>query len=182
MRAWRQQAPRETRRHPLSNELAFSRDEFLAAVRAVAPKTRIDDTLTTFLDQYGSDAFVEDFLALTTEDAAALAISLWDFNRDNEKKPARVIRVRRAVGANGKPLKMDIAEIVGADIAFLVDSSINVCHDAKVEIRAVLHPVVEGPAGKRSTIQIHLPLLDESLRADLQKRRSEEHTSELQSR
>ena len=29
-------------------------------------------------------------------------------------QPGRAIRVRRAVGANGKPLKMDIAEIVGA--------------------------------------------------------------------
>ena len=154
----------------MSNDIAFSQDEFIAAVRAVAPKTRIDEALTAFLDQYASDAFVEDFLALTTEDAAALAVSLWDFNRANEKHASRAIRLRRAVGANGKPLKMDIAEIVGADIAFLVDSAINVCHDAKVEIRAVLHPVVAGPVGKRSTIQIHLPLLDESLRADLLKR------------
>jgi len=87
-----------------------------------------------------------------------------------EAASARHPRVRRAVGANGKPLKMDIAEIVGADVAFLVDSAINVCQDAKVETRAVLHPVVAGPVGKRSTIQIHLPLLDEALRADLQKR------------
>lgn len=154
----------------MSNDIAFSSDEFLAAVRAVAPATRIDAALTDFLDQYGSDAFVEDVLTLTTEDAAALALSLWEFNQANAKQPARAIRVRRAVGANGKPLKMDIAEIVGADIAFLVDSAINVCQDAKVETRAVLHPVVAGPVGKRSTIQIHLPLLDEALRADLQKR------------
>jgi len=154
----------------LSNDIAFSSDEFLAAVRAVAPATRIDAALTDFLDQYGSDAFVEDVLTLTTEDAAALAISLWEFNQANVKQPARAIRVRRAVGANGKPLKMDIAEIVGADIAFLVDSAINVCQDAKVETRAVLHPVVAGPGGKRSTIQIHLPLLDDALRTDLQKR------------
>jgi glutamate dehydrogenase len=121
------------------------------------------------MEQYASDAFVEDFLALTTEDAAALALSLWEFNRANEKQPARAIRVRRATGANGKPLKMDIAEIVGADIAFLVDSAINVCQHARVEIRAVLHPVVSGPDGKRSTIQIHLPLLDDQFRSELQK-------------
>jgi glutamate dehydrogenase len=56
-------------------------------------------------------------------------------------------------------------------MAFLVDSAINACQEAKVEIRAVLHPVVAAPSGgKRSTIQIHLPLLDDGLRAELQKR------------
>ncbi len=129
-----------------------------------------DPALIAFLDQYRSDAFVEDFLSLTTEDAAALAISLWDFNRNNEKTAASTIRTGRAVGANGKPLKLDVAEIVGPDMAFLVDSAINACQDAKVEIRAVLHPVVAGPSGKRSTIQIQLPPLDDNLRAELQKR------------
>ena len=98
-----------------------------------------------FLDQYRADAFVEDFLALTTEDAAALALDLWDFNRQNEANASRAIRTRRAIGAGGRPLRLDVAEIVGPDIAFLVDSAIDACQEAKVEIRAVLHPVVDGP-------------------------------------
>ena len=159
---------------PLSNDLAFTRDDLLSAIRVISPKTKTDDpALGSFLEQYASDAFVEDFLSLTTEDAAALALSLWDFNRASEKHTDRAIRVRRATGANGKPLKMDIAEIAGPDIAFLVDSAINVCQHARAEIRAVLHPVVTGPDGKRSTIQIHLPLLDDQLRADLQKQLEE---------
>ena len=110
-----------------------------------------------FLDQYRADAFVEDFLALTAEDAAALALDLWDFNRQNEAADTRGIRTRRATGAGGQPLRLDVAEIVGPDIAFLVDSAIVACQEAKVEIRAVLHPSWSGPNGKRSTIQIHLP-------------------------
>ncbi len=81
-----------------------------------------------------------------------------------------MIRTRQAIGADGKPLRMDVAEIVGPDVAFLVDSTINAFQECRVEIRAVLHPVVEGPAGKRSTIQVHLPLLDAHMRAELQKR------------
>jgi glutamate dehydrogenase len=99
-----------------------------------------------------------------------LAADLWQLNKDNEGSSARVIRTRQAIGADGKPLRLDVAEIVGPDVAFLVDSTINACQEAKVEIRAVLHPVVTGPAGKRSTIQVHLPLLDPHMRADLQKR------------
>ncbi len=129
-----------------------------------------DAAFAAFLEQYRSDAFVEDFLSLTTEDAAALALSLWEFNKANEGNAARAIRTGRAIGGDGKPLRLDVAEIVGPDLAFLVDSAINACQDARVEIRAVLHPVVAGPNGKRSTIQIHLPPLDDTLRADLQKR------------
>ncbi len=99
-----------------------------------------------------------------------LAADLWKLNKDNEGNGARVIRTRQAIGADGKPLRLDVAEIVGPDVAFLVDSTINACQEARVEIRAVLHPVVAGPAGKRSAIQVHLPLLDAHMRADLQKR------------
>ena len=157
---------------PLSNDLAFSREDLLAAIctHAARQKDASDPALLAFLDQYCADAFVEDVLALTTEDAAVLALGLWDFNRQNEAGGNRAIRVREAMGAGERPLRLCIAEIVGPDMAFLVDSAIVACQEARVEIRAVLHPVVAGPKGKRSAIQIHLPLLDENLRAELQKR------------
>jgi NAD-specific glutamate dehydrogenase len=135
---------------PLSNDLAFSRDDLFSAVRALAPaKTDADDpALLAFLEQYHADAFLEDFLALTTEDSAALALGLWDFNRQNEAHDRRAIRVRRAIGAGGRPLRLDVVEIVGPDIAFLVDSAIVACQEARVEIRAALHPVIAGPKGR----------------------------------
>ena len=95
----------------------------------MAPKkeTADDPAVVAFLDQYRADAFVEDVLALTTEDAAVLALGLWDFNRQNETNDARAIRVRQATGAGDRPLRLDVAEIVGPDMAFLVDSAIVAC-------------------------------------------------------
>ncbi|MEI7932901.1 MAG: hypothetical protein WCI21_07600 [Alphaproteobacteria bacterium] len=86
----------------------------------------------------------------------------------------RAIRVRPALAANGQPLRFDVAEIVGPDMAFLVDSAINACQEARVEIRAALHPVMpglpqDGTPTKRSLIQIHLPQMDETDRAALRR-------------
>ena len=159
-----------------SNEQAFSKETFLAAAEKQAPKRKGKPdvgALPSFLEQYQADAFIEDFISLTTDDAASLALDLWEFNYENRAQPGRMIRVRHATGADGKPLKLDVAEIVGPDMAFLVDSAIAACQEAKVEIRAVLHPVVPGPSGKRSTIQIHLPRLDDAMLADLQKKLEE---------
>ncbi len=159
-----------------SSEQAFSKESFASSVEHIALKRAGKPqaaALKSFLDQYQADAFIEDFLALTTEDAAALALDLWEFNQANEKSQARVIRTRRATGANGKPLRLDVAEIVGPDLAFLVDSAIATFQDAKIEVRAVLHPIVDGPSGKRSAIQVHLPAIDDALLADLQKRLEE---------
>jgi glutamate dehydrogenase len=153
-----------------SFELAFPKEIFLAAVERLAPSRASKPGVTAlapYLEHYRADAFTEDFLSLTTEDAATLALDLWEFNIANQESDARVIRVRPALAANGKPLRFDVAEIVGPDLAFLVDSAINACQEARVEIRAVLHPVMPGPHGKRSLIQIHLPQMDDAHRADL---------------
>ncbi len=158
-----------------STEQAFSKEDLLAAVDQLAAKRKgkpKTSELLPFLDQYRADAFIEDFIALTVEDAASLALDLWQFNRENEGKSQRLIRTRRPDGPNG-PLRLSVAEIVGPDMAFLVDSAIAACQDARVEVRAVLHPVLAGPAGKRSTIQIHLPRIDEALLADLQRKLEE---------
>ncbi|HEV7689626.1 MAG TPA: NAD-glutamate dehydrogenase, partial [Hyphomonadaceae bacterium] len=159
-----------------STEQAFSRDSFLGAIKPLAAKRKDapqSDALTSFLDQYLADAFLEDFLQLTLEDAASLALDLWAFNAASEKKSERSIRTRRVTGANGKPLKMAVAEIVGPDLAFLVDSAIAAMQDARIEVRAVLHPIVDGPTGKRSTIQIHMPAVSDEQLAALQKRLEE---------
>jgi glutamate dehydrogenase len=159
-----------------SSEQAFSKESFHAAVAALAPRRKIRPDaaeLTSFLEQYRADAFIEDFVALSVEDAASLALDLWEFDRANQSKSDRVIRTRHASGADGKPLKMAVAEIVGPDLAFLVDSAIAACQEAKVEVRAALHPVIQGSKGKRSAIQIHLPHIDGAMLADLQKKLEE---------
>jgi glutamate dehydrogenase len=163
-----------------TNEQAFSTESFFAAAEKLASKRKGKPSIAAlqpFLEQYQSDAFIEDFLSLTTDDAASLALDLWEFNAGNEGNAERAIRTRHVTGAGGKPLPLDVAEIVGPDMAFLVDSAIATCQEAKVEVRAVLHPVVAGPPeagkGKRSTIQIHLPQLDDAALAALRKRLEE---------
>jgi glutamate dehydrogenase len=153
-------------------ELAFPKEIFLAAVERLAPQRAGKPGVTAlipYLEQYRTDAYTEDFLSLTTEDAASLALDLWEFNLAHQDNPARVVRVRHATGQGGKPLRFDVAEIVGPDMAFLVDSAIGACQEAKVEVRAVLHPILPGPNGKRSLIQIHVPALDDAHRAEFQR-------------
>ncbi len=154
-------------------ELAFSREDFLAAVERLARgRTGAPNVaaLKPYLEQYRADAFVEDFSDLTIDDAAALALDLWDFNSATIEAAAPRVRVRQALGEGGRPLKTDLAEIAGPDMSFLVDSAIATCQEAKVEVRSVLHPVIVGPSGLRSLIQIHLPLMDDGRRADLARR------------
>ncbi|MBI1340688.1 NAD-glutamate dehydrogenase [bacterium] len=155
------------------NELAFSDANFLAAAERVAATRESAPAVTAmaaFLDQYRNDAYAEDFLALSTEDAALLAIELWELNLAAQPHGAREISIRRAKGFGGKSLKLDVVDIVGADMAFLVDSTIGVLQDARLEIRAVLHPVINSAHGPRSLIQIHLPPLEPAQRADLKRR------------
>ena len=78
-----------------SSEQAFSKESFLAAAEQLASKRKsglaTKAALRPFLEQYLADAFIEDFLALTTEDAAALALDLFEFNAANETNAARAI-------------------------------------------------------------------------------------------
>ena len=160
-----------------SSEQAFSKESFVAAAEKLLAKRRGKptlDALRPFLEQYLADAFVEDVASLTVEDAASLALDLWEFDQENQSRPgSRAIRTRRPPGAGGKPLRITVAEVAGDDMAFLVDSAIAACQEAKVEVRAVLHPIVDGLKGKRSTIQIHLASLDEAMLTDVQKKLEE---------
>jgi glutamate dehydrogenase len=132
------------------------------------------EALRDFLDQYRADAFIDDCLLLSCSDAAALAIDLWDFHAAHSADPVRRIRIRRPIGPSGESLRLEVAEIVGADMAFLVDSAIHAVQEARVDIQAVLHPVITAAHGqRRSAIQIHLPLLEDAVRADLLRRLEE---------
>ena len=70
-----------------SNDLAFSRESLFAAAERLKAKRNTKASaaeLESFLEQYRADAFIEDFLSLTVDDAATLALDLWDFNRETE--------------------------------------------------------------------------------------------------
>ena len=85
-----------------SSDLAFTRENLLSATEKLLSKRepRPDaKAFESFLEQYRADAFIEDFLVLTVEDAASLAIELWDFNRETESFTNRVVRTRRATRA-----------------------------------------------------------------------------------
>ena len=111
-----------------SSEQAFSKESFLAAAEKLLAKRRGKpalDALRPFLEQYLADAFVEDVASLTVEDAASLALDLWEYDQENQSRPgSRAIRTRRPAGAGGKPLRITVAEVAGDDMAFLVDSAI----------------------------------------------------------
>jgi hypothetical protein len=103
-----------------SSDLAFTQEALTAAAAKVLAKRKDKpdaETFARFLEQFRADAFLEDFLSLTVDDAASLAIDLWDFNKANETLTNRVIRTRRATGAEGRALKLDVAEIAGPDMA-----------------------------------------------------------------
>jgi glutamate dehydrogenase len=154
-----------------SDELAFPLEAFLAAGMAqLGAGFGGDPRLQSFLGQYLADAFREDFAGVTIEDAARLALDLWTFNDTHAAAPVRQVRVRPATGATGAPLGFDVVEIVGPDMAFLVDSTIAACQESRLDVRALLHPVIETPAGLRSLIQVHLPAGAASVRGALEDR------------
>jgi len=159
-----------------ASELAFSWESFLAAVGAVTKSGEErfhPGAPSDFLEQFHADSRTEDFVALTVQDAAILALDLWRFNESGRDPAERRIRVREAFDDQGHPLDLDVVEIAGPDMAFLVDSAIAACQQARVEVRAVLHPVIEGSLGPRSLIQIHLPPQDTARRKALHSRLAE---------
>lgn len=154
-----------------SGDLAFTRGSLARAVEALlsARALRAEaGLLSDFLEQYRSAAYREDVQGLSVDDAAGLALDLWEFNQSGDTAGARQIRTRRTgpLGPDGR--RLDLVEIAGPDMAFLVDSAICACQEAKVEILAVMHPVIAGKSGRRSAIQIHLCALDDARRAQLQ--------------
>ncbi len=62
----------------------------------------------------------------------------------------QIIRIRRGIGAGGRPLDRDILEIAGPDMPFLVDSVMGELADQGVAALAMFHPRRAGRKAARA--------------------------------
>ena len=127
-----------------------------------------------FLKAIAADYRPDELPGVSAADVAARAAGLWSFAQASAGDRPE-IRVSAATGADGKPLGVDLVEIVQLDAPFLVDSVMGEVVAAGAGILAMFHPVLETAAGRRSTIQVWIepmgdeawPHLAEGLRATL---------------
>ena len=117
-----------------------------------------------FVLQLCEDYAPGDLPALTAADFAALAADLWAYcaAHPHPEKPA--IRMAEARGEGGRPLGLDLLQIVQGDRPFLVDSVMGQLVAQGLSIRAMLHPVVSDKHGHRSVICVLMDPLDEDQR------------------
>ena len=85
----------------------------------------------------GVDA--EEIAEAPPEDLAALLAEFWRFA---ESREGVSLRLRRGEGAGGRPLDLDVLEIVQPDVPFLVDSVMGELAARGIEVKAMVHPVL----------------------------------------
>ncbi len=149
-----------------NSSLAFAVDEILtseALYSEAQNDNRDDPARDIFLKQFCNSASMDEFAPFSADDAAAVAIELWNFSKSVDAS-IRSIRSRHCYGANNKDMDRTLFEIVGPDIPFLVDSAVAALVGSGVEIVAVVHPVVDN----QSLIQIHSPPLSEARCAEVE--------------
>ena len=112
---------------------------------------------------------------LTADDIAGLLHDFWIWSA-NRTSEAPLIRTRRV--DTGR--EFSLLEIVGDDMAFLVNSVLGACRDLNIQVGMILHPIMEhgrGPDGERisakdgereSYIQVYTELLDARISVKLE--------------
>lgn len=111
----------------------------------------IDPAVADFLRQIGDDAGHEDLSALSVDDLADLAHGLWSWQGEDQR-----MRIRPAVGADGRALDRDLLELAGPDMPFLVDSIMGEIAEQGLRVLALFHPIVTRAGLPSSLIQVHL--------------------------
>ncbi|MDB5458568.1 MAG: NAD-glutamate dehydrogenase [Caulobacteraceae bacterium] len=123
-----------------------------------------------FVRQLADDYAPDDLPQLSAADLGALALELWSFCNVPALAEPR-IRIVEARGQGGRPLKLDLLQIVQVDRPFLVDSVMGELVSQGLTIRAMLHPVIAPPGGKagppRSVICVLVEPLDDRQKAAL---------------
>ena len=142
----------------------FSLDEVVAA-RGRGP----DAPEREFIRQALEDFRPSDLPHLTQADFAAVCQDAW---AECERQTPGELRMalRGALGANGRPLSLDVLCIVQTDMSFLVDSVMAELVEQGLSIRAMLHPVIAGRAPedpRRSVIVVLFEPLDETRRTSV---------------
>lgn len=118
-----------------------------------------------FAAQVQEDWSAEELPGFESDDIAHALVDFWRFG-EAACEPL-CIRVRPAVRADGTDLKGDLLEIVQPDRPFLVDSIMGAIAEQGFSVRAMFHPVIETPAGRRSMIQVYLAPVGEDREAAL---------------
>jgi glutamate dehydrogenase len=119
-----------------------------------------------FVAQLAEDYAPDDLPQLSAKDLGALAVDLWGFVDGDHAEPH--IRLTAAKGDDGRPLGLDLLQIVQGDRPFLVDSVMGELVSQGLSIRAMLHPVIAPAHGKaaksvaRSVICVLVDPLDKA--------------------
>ena len=103
---------------------------------------------------------------VTPDDLAEALSGFWRWG-ETRKGVEPAVRLIRAAGAGGRDLGLDLLEVVQPDARFLVDSVMGEAAEASAEVLAMFPPVVAGPSGPTSMIQIWLAPVAEERRAGL---------------
>jgi glutamate dehydrogenase len=118
-----------------------------------------------FAAQVQEDWSAEELPGFASDDIAHALVDFWRFG-EGASDPLS-IRVRSAVRADGTDLKSDLLEIVQPDRPFLVDSIMGAIAEQGFSVRAMFHPVIDTPMGRRSMIQVYLAPVGEDREAAL---------------
>jgi glutamate dehydrogenase len=166
----------------VSSAHAFDRDEFLKAARKQwkARFGALDDAAESFAEQVWEDSLADDLQGMALPDVLTVFGDFWEFAGERASDKIKV-RVREAVGHDGKPLGRDIVEVLGRDRPFLVDSVMGEIASQGLDVLAMIHPILQvrrdddgervskgGQMVAESMIQVHVDLLDKAAREALE--------------
>jgi glutamate dehydrogenase len=146
---------------PAPKPRPFSIDA-LAAAFAKAKGRAASAAERDFVVQLAEDYAPDDLPQLSAKDLGALALDLWTFTAGEDHAEPQ-IRFEAAKGDEGRPLELDLLQIVQNDRPFLVDSVMGELVSQGLSIRAMLHPVIapaHGKAAKSAARSVICVLLD----------------------
>ena len=146
-------------------DISPSADQFVATATsgpwpAFKANGAVDPAAEVFLRGLYADASPDELADLSLDDLTALGHDFWKW-RSERAPDEQLVRLRRGVGAGGRPLDRDILEVVGPDMPFLVDSVMGELADQGISTLALFHPVAPSSdgRGRDSLIQIHFQRL-----------------------
>jgi glutamate dehydrogenase len=140
-------------------------DGLISAFGAALGQGALTAPQAQFAAQVQEDWSAEELPGFASDDIAHALVDFWRFG-EGASAPLS-IRVRPAVRADGTDLKSDLLEIVQPDRPFLVDSIMGAIAEQGFSVRAMFHPVIDTPTGRRSMIQVYLAPVGEDREAAL---------------
>ncbi|TCS12453.1 NAD-glutamate dehydrogenase [Caulobacter sp. BK020] len=137
----------------------------IRAFGAALGQGALTEAQARFAAQVQEDWSAEELPGFDPADVAHALAEFWAFG-ETATDPLS-IRVRPARRADGTDLRSDLLEIVQPDRPFLVDSIMGAVAEHGFSVRAMFHPVIDTPAGRRSMIQVYLAPVGEDREAAL---------------